>query len=124
MHNAESPVDFAVAPALPSATLHAPTRDELMAQLQQVVEPCSVSMGNQMSICEMGLVEDVSFADGIASVVLCLTDPSCINFGKISQYVRDVLMELPSVRQVEITHTTEVLWTPDRIAAPPRQKPG
>ena len=101
----------------------APTRDELIAQLQKVVEPCSVSMGNQMSICEMGLVEDVSFADGTVRVVLCLTDPSCINFGKISQYVQDVLRELPPVRAVEITHTTEVLWTPDRITAPPRLYP-
>lgn len=54
-----------------------PDSATLTAQLERVVEPCSLSMGSPMSICDMGLVEDVRFDRGVASVVLCLTDPAC-----------------------------------------------
>lgn len=100
-----------------------PCREDLLRQLVKVVEPCSVSMGSPMSICDMGLIEDVSFDAGTVRVVLCLTDPSCINYGKIKQYVIDVLLELEPVKAVEVTHTTSVLWTPDRVKTPPRIHP-
>jgi metal-sulfur cluster biosynthetic enzyme len=92
-----------------------PSKDNLMRQLAQVVEPCSVAMGNPANICEMGLVEQVTLTDGTARVVLCLTDPACINYGRIRQYITDVLLQLEAVKSVEVTHTTEVLWTPDRV---------
>jgi len=88
---------------------------ELMRQLAQVVEPCSVAMGSPANICEMGLIEDVTLVDGRARVVLCLTDPACINYGRIRQYITDSLMQLEAVKSVEVTHTTDLLWTPDRV---------
>lgn len=90
-------------------------REQIMLQLEKVIEPCSVSMGNTMTICDMGLVEDVRVDGDVVHVVLCLTDPSCINYGKIRQYITDVLLELGWVKQVEISHTMDVLWTPDRV---------
>jgi metal-sulfur cluster biosynthetic enzyme len=91
------------------------SRSDLMRQLAKVVEPCSVAMGNPANICEMGLIEEVALVDGTARVVLCLTDPSCINYGRIRQYITDTLMQLDAVKAVEVTHTTEVLWTPERV---------
>ncbi len=90
-------------------------RSGLLRQLERVIEPCSVAMGNPANICEMGLVEGVTLIGGRARVVLCLTDPSCINYGKIRQYITDALMQLDAVKSVEVTQTTEVLWTPDRV---------
>jgi metal-sulfur cluster biosynthetic enzyme len=100
-----------------------PIRADLMRQLAKVPEPCSVAMGNPVNICEMGLIEDVTLEDGTARVVLCLTDPSCINYGRIRQYITDCLLQLEAVRAVEVTHTTEVLWTPDRVRRGPRTQP-
>jgi metal-sulfur cluster biosynthetic enzyme len=99
------------------------SKSDLMRQLGKVVEPCSVAMGNPASICEMGLVEDVTLVDGTARVVLCLTDPSCINYGRIRQYITDSLMQLDAVKSVQVTQTTEVLWTPDRVRRGPRSQP-
>ena len=47
-----------------------PNHDALMECLERVVEPCSLSMGSPMSICDMGLIEDVRFVDGAVEVVL------------------------------------------------------
>jgi hypothetical protein len=47
-----------------------PDRDTLLRQFERVLEPCSLSMGSPMSICDMGLVEDVRFANGVVDVVL------------------------------------------------------
>jgi metal-sulfur cluster biosynthetic enzyme len=96
------------------------SKSDLMRQLAQVVEPCSVAMGRPANICEMGLIEDVTLIDGRVRVVLCLTDPACINYGKIQQYITDSLMQLDTVKSVEVTQTTEVLWTPDRVNRRPR----
>jgi metal-sulfur cluster biosynthetic enzyme len=87
----------------------------LMTYLERVVEPCSLSMGSPMSICDMGLVQELSFDRGTVSVVLCLTDPSCINYPKIRQFIIDVLMEVPEVESVQVSISTTQLWAPDRV---------
>jgi metal-sulfur cluster biosynthetic enzyme len=87
----------------------------MLRQLRKVTEPCSIAMRNPVDICQMGLIEDVSLHDGHARVTLCLTDPGCIHFASMRQYIADVLLELPSIRSVEVCQTREKLWTPDRI---------
>jgi metal-sulfur cluster biosynthetic enzyme len=57
----------------------------IMSALERVDDPCSVVMGK--NICEMGLVENVHVNGGEVEVVLCLTDPGCINFGLIRDIV-------------------------------------
>jgi metal-sulfur cluster biosynthetic enzyme len=99
------------------------TRDDLLRQLARVGEPCSIAMGGSANICEMGLIEDVTLQDGRARVVLCLTDPACINYGRIARYITDALMQLDAVEAVEVTQTTEVLWTPDRVTLKREPRP-
>ena len=98
-------------------------RDALWAQLGKVVEPCSLAMGDPMSICDMGLVEEVVFDRGTVRVVLCLTDPGCVNYGMICAFIGDALKQLAGVEQVEVVQTTRVLWTPDRVNPRPAPKP-
>jgi metal-sulfur cluster biosynthetic enzyme len=57
----------------------------LMSALERADDPCSVALGK--NICEMGLVESVHVNGGEVEVVLCLTDPGCINFGLIRDIV-------------------------------------
>lgn len=96
-----------------------PTPDEIRARLRQVPEPCGLLMRTPLDICEMGLVDEISCADGRVRVVLVLTDPSCVHFGGLRRYITDVLAELPGVEAVEVAISTTALWTPDR-----RQPPG
>jgi metal-sulfur cluster biosynthetic enzyme len=100
-----------------------PPPQALMSQLDRVLDPCSIAMGRPMTIRQMGLIEELSLTDGTVRVVLCLTDPACINYAKISRYITDALMELDEVHAVEVSHTTDALWTPDRIRAPGRSTP-
>jgi metal-sulfur cluster biosynthetic enzyme len=97
--------------------------DILLASLEQVLDPCSVSMGRPMSICELGLVEQVSWSAGVVTIVLCLTDPGCINYGKIRQYVSDVLMQVPGVESVNVSLSTTQLWSPELMRATPQVQP-
>jgi metal-sulfur cluster biosynthetic enzyme len=87
----------------------------LLAQLDKVLDPCSIAMGRPINIRQMGLIEELSLTGATARVVLCLTDPGCINYAQIARYITDALMELDEVHAVEISHTTEMLWTPDRV---------
>jgi metal-sulfur cluster biosynthetic enzyme len=72
-------------------------------------------MRNPVDIYQMGLIDDVTFQDGRVRVTLCLTDPGCIHFSSMRQYITDVLLELPGIHCVEVCQTQDKLWTPDRM---------
>lgn len=91
------------------------TRADLLSELRQVTEPCSIAMGNRMDIVSMGLVEEVELYIGHARVTLCLTDPGCIHFVGMRQFICDLLKELPGISSVEVRQARNKLWTPDRV---------
>jgi len=88
--------------------------DELLLALDRVVEPCSVLTGNPVSILAMGLLESLAYEAGHVRVVLCLTDPGCVHFRGMRDYITDELRRLPGVATVDVSLTTEKVWTPDR----------
>jgi metal-sulfur cluster biosynthetic enzyme len=88
--------------------------DELLRALGRVVEPCSVLTGKPISILAMGLLENLSYDAGHVNVVLCLTDPGCVHFRAMREYITDELRRLPGVNTVDVSLTTEKVWTPDR----------
>lgn len=94
---------------------------ELLARINDrlatVPEPCSITMGSPIDIVEMGLIERVEFADGLATVTMCLTDPACVHFRSMQAYIADALSALPEVKRVEVVQAVDVRWTPDRAAA-------
>ena len=61
------------------------------------------------------MIDDVSLRDGHVRVTLCLTDPGCIHFASMRQYITDVLLDLPDIHSVAVCQTQEKLWTPDRM---------
>jgi metal-sulfur cluster biosynthetic enzyme len=91
-----------------------PTGAEVRAQLRSVIEPCSLLMRTPLDICQMGLVDQVSCADGTVRVELVLTDASCVHYAGLRRYITDALLELPGVQAVEVAVSTTKLWTPDR----------
>ena len=105
-----------------AAPAPAAAEDRIRAQLRKVPEPCALLMRTHLDICDMGLVEEVSYQDGRARVVLVLTDASCVHFGGMRRYITDVLLELPWIEAVEVSVSTTTLWTPDRrrMASAPR----
>ena len=43
-----------------------------------------------------------------------LTDPSCWFFFDFADAVRDALIDLPGVREVDVSIDETTIWTPDR----------
>ena len=74
-------------------------------------------MRRTTTIGGMGLIEDVEFADGHATIILCLTDTACVHFSSMQAFIADVLRDMPEVTGVTVVQTTTELWTPDRMAA-------
>ncbi|HEX3913391.1 MAG TPA: iron-sulfur cluster assembly protein [Steroidobacteraceae bacterium] len=71
-------------------------------------------MGRSINICEMGLIEEIVVAERHVHITLCLTDPGCVHFSALSNYIRDVLTALDGVDTVKVVQTTKILWTPER----------
>lgn len=94
-----------------------PTEERIREELRKVPEPCGLLMREPIDICEMGLVDEVTYGDGHVRVVLVLTDPSCVHFSGLKRYITDVLSRLPEVNTVEVAASTTKLWTPDRRSA-------
>ncbi|MFC4011166.1 iron-sulfur cluster assembly protein [Nonomuraea purpurea] len=92
-----------------------PSEETIRAQLSRIPEPCGILMRSPLDICQMGLVDRIECADGHVRVELVLTDSSCVHFTGLRRYITDLLCELPGVETVEVTASTTVLWTPDRI---------
>jgi metal-sulfur cluster biosynthetic enzyme len=86
----------------------------ILARLATIAEPCGIAMGRLINICEMGLIEGVTIDGGHVTITLCLTDPGCVHFSALKKYIGDALISLDFVETVEVVHTTQVLWTPDR----------
>ncbi len=96
--------------------------EEIHARLDTIPDPCSIAMGKPMSLLEMGLVENVAIAaDGAVTVTLCLTDTACVHFGGMRDYIEQSLQDIAGIGSVCVDHTTEVIWTDERILS--RTKP-
>lgn len=92
-----------------------PSEEDIRAQLATVPEPCGLLMRSPLDICQMGLVEKIEREAGCVRVELVLTDTSCVHFAGMRRYITDALLTLPGVERVEVTASTTVLWTPDRV---------
>jgi metal-sulfur cluster biosynthetic enzyme len=93
------------------------TVETVMDALATIPEPCSLATSSPTNLRDMGLIESVRIASGTISVVLVLTDPSCVHFLGIRRYVSDTLRALPGVTDVDVTMSTTQLWTEDRVRA-------
>ncbi len=91
-------------------------RDQIAARLDGIPEPCSIAMNDPMSMVEMGLIDDIAICDdGAVTVTLCLTDPGCVHYMRMAEYIADALMPLDGVSSVKVRQTLDKLWSDDRV---------
>ncbi len=90
--------------------------DRIRDRVAAIPEPCAFAMGKPTTLGTMGLIEQIGFEDGRATVTLCLTDAACVHFAAMRTYIADVLADLPDVTSVVVNQTLNELWTPDRMA--------
>jgi radical SAM protein len=90
----------------------AATSDEVMAALRSVVDP---ELG--LSIVDLGLVYRVETAAARVHVTMTLTTPGCPIHEVMADWVRQAVLALPGVTDVDVTLTFDPPWTPARITA-------
>lgn len=88
------------------------SEDLVREQLKEVYDP-----ELQMSIMELGLVYDVEVDGGTVKVTYTLTTPACPLGPVIDGQIKNLVMELPEVKEVvsEVTFTPP--WDPRTMAS-------
>lgn len=90
--------------------------------LAHVDDPCSIRANAPLNIIELGLVQHWSVEDGVVRVTVSPTAPSCILMGSIVDGVRERVSAVPGVREVQVTIDGSIVWTPDMMSGPGREK--
>ncbi len=68
-----------------------------------------------MSIVDLGLVYGVEVRDAVVRVTMTLTTPGCPLHGAMTGWVRETVMLVPGVENVDVQLTFDPPWTPERI---------
>lgn len=93
-----------------------PGRQEVMAALSAVLDPCSCQTGSPVDVVELGLIESVEIDDTTVSVTLLPTSPMCMYVGHMTEEIRRRVSDIGGAEEVVVKRETETLWTPVRMA--------
>ena len=87
--------------------------EELVREkLKDVIDP-----ELRMPIIELGLIYDVEIAEGTVKVFYTLTSAACPLGPIIDGQIKDVLMDLPGVKEVDSELTFTPPWDPRTMAS-------
>jgi metal-sulfur cluster biosynthetic enzyme len=101
-----------------------PSEDAVLAVLDTVLDPCSVSVGVPMNIREMGLYTGVDIGeDGSVQVRMRLTTPGCFEgITKFSREIETGVGALDGVTSVQVDFADGCDWSEADINEEGRQK--
>ncbi len=88
------------------------TEELVREKLQDVIDP-----ELRMSIMELGLVYDVDVNDGEVKILYTLTSQACPLGPVIDGQVKDMVSDLPGVKQVVTEVTFNPPWNPAEMAS-------
>ena len=94
-------------------------REQVMDMLHNCYDP-----EIPVNIVDLGLVYDVQVADDTVNVKMTLTSPGCPAHGMITESVKEKLVSIEGVHQVNIEIVWEPPWDPSRMSAAARQQLG
>src|SRR5581483_8647633 len=90
-----------------------PSREQVLACLDRVIDPCSAASASPMSIVEMGLIRELRITDdGDVAVSLRLSSPSCYMVSYMASHAKQYISELPGVRHIEVDADAGLDWDP------------
>ncbi len=87
------------------------SEDVIIEALKEVYDP-----EIHYNIYDLGLVYDVSVEDGKVHILMTLTTPACPIGPMIIEQIRENLMLIPGVNDVDIEFTFEPMWSPDMMS--------
>lgn len=87
-------------------------RNDIIAKLATVVDP-----ELRMDIVNMGFVYSIDLDDdGICLIELTLEILACPLTGMLAKMVKDAVMQVPEVKNVDVEFITTPRWTRDRMS--------
>jgi metal-sulfur cluster biosynthetic enzyme len=92
------------------------SEEAVAAALRGVYDPCSLSMRSPTSVHDLGLIGRIGIDGDRVTIELVLTDPSCRYAGDIRAHVADAIAAVDGVRDVSVSFSTTVFWSPARQA--------
>lgn len=84
--------------------------EEIEAQLNEIIDPCSAANGTDLSIVEMGLVADIEVDSSHVTVSLRLTSPFCMQIPFFIDEVEQRVGELEGVSSVALETDQGMEW--------------
>lgn len=91
-------------------------RDAVHAVLDTIIDPCSAANGTDLSIVEMGLLDDIRIQDGHVDVDLMVTSPMCTMIPYFIKEIRRDVGELDGVESVEVAADNGLEWVPSMMS--------
>ncbi len=85
-------------------------RGRVEEQLDEVIDPCSAANGTDLSILEMGLVDDVEVDGSAVTVSLRLTSPFCMQIPYFTEEVEETVGTLEGVSSVSLETDQGTEW--------------
>ena len=103
-------------PAIAGGSDAAPavTSDRVTEALRAVLDP---ELG--MSVVDLGLIYGIEVHGGTVSIAMTLTAPGCPIHDAMTEWVRQAVLKIPGVGEVEVALTFDPPWTPERISFAP-----
>jgi metal-sulfur cluster biosynthetic enzyme len=97
-----------------------PSVIELSKKIEQALgeigDPCMCLAGKDLSIIDMGLINEVELDGSAVRVSMTLTDPNCFFEYKISNAVIESLKKLDGVSDVKVAIESFPIWDNDRLS--------
>jgi metal-sulfur cluster biosynthetic enzyme len=92
-------------------------RELILAELDEIKDPCSLATGLPLGLAEMGLVREVAVSrDGSVTVELRLTSPFCHMIGFFKTEAAARIGRLPGVAAVTLNADNGLDWSPRNIS--------
>jgi len=92
----------------------AASREQVLEALGGVLDP---ELG--MSVVELGLVYSIDIVNGAVTITMTLTAPGCPVHDVMPAWIRQAVMAVPGVLDVDVRITFDPPWTPERITPRP-----
>jgi len=85
-------------------------KERVRDRLDDVIDPCSAANGTDLSLVEMGLVDDVEVAAHDVTVSLRLTSPFCTQIPYFIEEIEETVGELDGVSSVTLETDRGLEW--------------
>ena len=95
---------------------------EIERALGGIEDPCMCLAGKDLSIMDMGLINEVELDGSKVRVSMTLTDPNCFFEFKISNAVIETLKKLDGVSDVEVEISSFPIWDNERLSERAKSK--